>query len=163
MTMSIEPLDDPWLDPDGVVGPTSLGPGWQPEGFHACLDPGVSAPSSNVVSCIVNLGVIGFGGAAYQKHLVHPTQSHETCPSDGSSGGKSAYSLFEFGRIPQKLAGFISPFMGGLLGQIGAGVFDSWSNTLYHKVYEDATSHAIALALARKIQRARENMERYRP
>lgn len=139
-----------------IVAETELSEGWQPPGYYACLPNG---GEQTIVQCIVNLGVLGFGSGSRTAHSVYKDRSHDTCAADGG-GGRSAYALFQFGRITEK-------FLGSVLGtsavaasaQGDAGVYDSLGDLRESQVDTDL----IAAAAADRVEEQLKNLERYRP
>jgi len=157
INMNVE-ASDKWVNADSIVAPVPLPAGWQPDGFHACH----GTTEQVVKSCVVNLGVIGFGSGSRTAHYVYKNQSHDTCTSDGK-GGRSAYSLFQFGRLTDKIAGAMGTSAAGLLGQVDAGVFDSYSDLLSNQVRSESLVEAVSDAARNREEKARQNLARYRP
>ena len=148
---SLRDLDSEFV----IVSETELGEGWQPPGYYACLP----TPGQKIVQCIVNLGVLGFGSGSRTAHSVYNDASHDTCSADGA-GGRSAYALFQFGRITEKFLG--SVLGGSAVGAVTqgeAGVYDSITDLQESQVDTDR----IADALDDRIQEQLKNLGRYRP
>jgi hypothetical protein len=146
-------VEGDWSDLE-VVSETSLPPGWQPNGFYACIPD----QEQVIVSCVVNLGVLGFGPGSRTAHSVYKSESHDTCSAD-FQGGRSAYSLFEFGRITEKLIGTLHSSTAGLAGAPSSGELDSVTDLFENQTATDR----LAAATQEKIEEQLNNLGRYRP